>query len=53
MGGACRIRKIRTSFYQREPGGKKPLERPENRWKDNIKMDLRLKSAFGLIIMVI
>jgi hypothetical protein len=25
-----------------KPGGKKLLERPRNRWKDGIRMDLRL-----------
>jgi hypothetical protein len=24
-----------------KPDGKKPLERPRRRWKDNIKLDLR------------
>jgi hypothetical protein len=33
-GSVCRI-------LVRRPEGKRPLERPRRRWKDNIKMDLR------------
>jgi hypothetical protein len=33
------MRKVHKIFV-RKPGGKRPLERPMHRWKDNVRMDL-------------
>jgi hypothetical protein len=30
-----------TNIYVGRPQGMRPLERPRNRWKDNMKMDVR------------
>jgi acyl-coenzyme A synthetase/AMP-(fatty) acid ligase len=34
---------VRTGFWWGEPDGRRLLERPKRRWKNNIKMDLRKK----------
>jgi hypothetical protein len=31
-----------------KPEGKRPLERPRNRWEDNIKMDLQEVGCGGM-----
>jgi hypothetical protein len=31
-----------------KPGGKRPLESPRSRWKDNIKMDLQEVGCGGM-----
>jgi hypothetical protein len=43
MGGACGADGEGRGVYRallRKPEGKRPLDRPKHRWKDNIKMDL-------------
>jgi hypothetical protein len=44
MGRTCSTYRARRGAYRAsmgKPEGRRPLERPKRRWKDNIKMDLR------------
>jgi len=44
MGGACSTYGENMGLYKvlvGKPVGKRPLERPKHRWRDNIKMDLQ------------
>jgi hypothetical protein len=44
MGGACRSDGEGRGLYRdlvEKPEGKRPLERPNPRWEDNIKIDLQ------------
>jgi hypothetical protein len=41
---AGRGRKISTQGYVRKREGKGPLERPRQRWKDNIKTNFKQKA---------
>jgi hypothetical protein len=44
MGGACSMERELKNTYGilvGKPGSKRPLGRHRNRWKDNIKMNLK------------
>jgi len=50
MGGVCSTygkRRVAYRVLVGKPEGKRPLERHENKWEDNIKMDL-LEVGLGM-----
>jgi hypothetical protein len=47
--GMCGGRKDAYRVLVRRPKGKRPLERPRHRWKDNIKINLQ-EMGSGLVV---
>ena len=51
MGGTCSTYEERRGVYRvlvGKPEGKRPLGRPERKYEDNIKMDLREVESEGM-----